>query len=89
MAKAKRSTRKNNTVVDMDDAPDPVATLDHDLSVSAGIADAEIAPAEPLGEGEVIRDEKEQSIVIDGTVHHHVREATDGRWIYAPVRPRA
>jgi len=43
---------------------------------------------EPLEPGEVIREDREQSIRIDGEVFHHVRNALDGRWIYAPLRPR-
>ena len=45
-------------------------------------------PKDVLEPGEVIRDEKTQSIVLGGRVYHHVREALDGRWIFAEVKPR-
>ena len=63
-------------------------TLEANVSAQeAEAADAPVAPtADTLGEGEVIRDEKEQPLRIDGEMYHHVREATDGRWIYAPLK---
>lgn len=42
-----------------------------------------------LEPGEIIRDEREQTLRIEGVLYHHVREAADGRWIYAPVKAGA
>lgn len=79
-----------------------VAPQEPESQVSTGISDAVIAPPaeeaaseaaqepspEPLDKGEVIRNERDHTIRINGQVYHHVREALDGRWIYAPVKPR-
>ena len=47
--------------------------------------EAPVIPSE-LIESEVISDEREQSIRIDGALYHHTRESADGRWIYRPLR---
>lgn len=83
--------RRKNAPSSVEDAPVVLAVeTEPDLPVSDGMADAVIAPpVEPvdrLDTGEVIRKEKEQTIRIDGKVFHHVREALDGRWIYAPLK---
>ncbi len=47
----------------------------------------EVAPTpEPLEAGEVISGEKSQTILVGGVVYHHIREASNGQWIYAPFR---
>jgi hypothetical protein len=83
---------KKKTTKKIVDAPERPSVPPVPVEPEAPAPPVETAPEplpaslEPLEPGEVIHDDKEQSIVIDGTVHHHIREATDGRWIYAPVR---
>lgn len=62
-------------------APEPVVVVEPPAPV-------DVAPADTLEPGEVIRDEKEQTIRIDGVVFHHVRESINGQWIYAPLKNR-
>jgi hypothetical protein len=54
-----------------------------DLPVSDGIADAVI---EPLFEDEIIGETREYLLRVGEKVYHHTRDASDGRWIYRPLK---
>ena len=68
-------------------APEVAATEPEAEPEPEAVAVVEAEP-EALEKDEVIGDERAQSIRVDGQVYHHIREARDGRWIYAPIRPR-
>lgn len=38
---------------------------------------------------QIIHDEKFQTVQYNGATYHHVKNASDGRWIYEKLRPRA
>jgi hypothetical protein len=69
--------KKINNVVP---EPEPVVVVEP-------VADVAPEPVEELEAGEIIRDGREYLIRVDGATYHHVRDARDGRWIYAHLKP--